>query len=303
MPNFKKTYLIFSLLSMIYLKNHSQNYFPILNNYSEWHVTTCYFGCLTDKYYTIGDTLINGLHYTFLDKYHYNKNFVIREDTTTKKVYMRLLAEPNTIKEYLLYNFSLQVGDTMFITNPGSPFPKYAGNFLVDSIVLRPIINSTRKHFYLHSLDTVTSVTKNTIWIEGIGSLCLINTPGAPPQINGAGQLGCFFHNNIHEYENLDSISNCVPVYPTSISESPNKQTDITVHQYFEKSLLYINYPLTDTPLSIKLYDLTGKSLFEYKGAIHQRLVISLKAYAAGFLLLKIETNDQQSRSFKILNP
>ena len=64
----------------------SQAYIPMLKNHGEWHVTNCNSGCGIDKYYTIGDTIINGFHYTFLDKFHYLKNFVIREDTIGKKI-------------------------------------------------------------------------------------------------------------------------------------------------------------------------------------------------------------------------
>ena len=213
--------LIFAGFCIIIFSNvmRSQAYIPMLKYHGEWHVTNFNSGCATDKYYTIGDTLINGLHYTFLDQFHYLKNFVVREDTASRKVYLRLLADPPPAKDYLLYDFSLQVNDSISITNPGSPYPKYPGNFIVDSIVLKPLVNKNHRYFYLHSEDTLTSNTKTTIWVEGIGSLCLINTPGAMPQINGAGQLNCFFSNNINEYSKFDSITDCISIYPVGINE------------------------------------------------------------------------------------
>jgi hypothetical protein len=273
----------------------------MLNSYSEWHVTNCYSGCATDKYYTIGDTVINTFHYKFLDLFHYNKNFVIREDTSSRKIYMRLLADPAPAKDYLLYDFSLQVNDTTSITNPGSPYPKYAGSFIVDSIILKPLVNKNHRYFYLHSLDTIASTTKTTIWVEGIGSLSLINTPGALPQINGVGQLSCFFNNGINDYTNLDSISNCITIYPLGINEN-NEFTDYILQQNYDTKNLYItaiNKPI----LSIKIYNIEGKILFNKENIDENYLDINLQLFNNGILLLKIETKKNTFKTYKLINP
>ena len=293
-------FLIF--LCLLFTKNiKAQAYITMLNSYSEWHVTNCYSGCATDKYYTIGDTVINTFHYKFLDLFHYNKNFVIREDTSSRKIYMRLLADPAPAKDYLLYDFSLQVNDTTSITNPGSPYPKYAGSFIVDSIILKPLVNKNHRYFYLHSLDTIASTTKTTIWVEGIGSLSLINTPGALPQINGVGQLSCFFNNGINDYTNLDSISNCITIYPLGINEN-NEFTDYILQQNYDTKNLYItaiNKPI----LSIKIYNIEGKILFNKENIDENYLDINLQLFNNGILLLKIETKKNTFKTYKLINP
>src|SRR5688572_14149992 len=88
----------------------AQSYIPMLNSTAEWHITTCKFGCTTDKYIIDGDTVISGVKYKFLDWYHYMKNFLIREDTTGQKIYMRILGDPKPT-DYLLYDFKLNVND------------------------------------------------------------------------------------------------------------------------------------------------------------------------------------------------
>ena len=293
-------FLIF--LCLLFTKNiKAQAYITMLNSYSEWHVTNCYSGCATDKYYTIGDTVINTFHYKFLDLFHYNKNFVIREDTSSRKIYMRLLADPAPAKDYLLYDFSLQVNDTTSIINPGSPYPKYAGSFIVDSIILKPLVNKNHRYFYLHSLDTIASTTKTTIWVEGIGSLSLINTPGALPQINGVGQLSCFFNNGINDYTNLDSISNCITIYPLGINEN-NEFTDYILQQNYDTKNLYItaiNKPI----LSIKIYNIEGKILFNKENIDENYLDINLQLFNNGILLLKIETKKNTFKTYKLINP
>lgn len=293
--------LFILIISICSVSFRAQGYIPMLNSYSEWHVTNCYFGCSTDKYYTIGDTVINLLHYTFLDKYHYNRNFLIREDTTDRKVYMRMLADTGAPKEYLLYDFLAGVNDTVSIQNPGSPYPKYAGSFVVDSIVLKPLVNKSHRFFYLHSLDTTISITKNTIWVEGIGSLCLINTPGAPPQINEVGQLSCFFHNGSNEYTQLDSIADCTPVYPLNVKDITG-QSSYTVKQDLSLQTVFIKALNENAPFNIYIYNTYGGLEFYKKETINEAR-ISIGQLNKGLLLLKIEPDNRRPVIYKLLNP
>jgi hypothetical protein len=295
-----KSVLVGLLFVLISKNSRSQTYIPMLNNESEWHVSTCNSGCLTDKYYTIGDTMINGLLYHFLDKFHFNKNFVIREDTTTRKIYMRLLADPPPAKDYLLYDFTLHVNDSISITNPGSPYPKYPGTFIVDSIVSKPLINKSHRYFYLHAQDTLTANTKTTIWVEGIGSLCLINTPGAMPQVNGVGKLSCYFNNNINEYSQLDSISDCVSVYPVGIKELKTN-LNYSISQNFDTHTISIN---TNDEMTkrVTIYSIDGKVEY-YNSFDESDTVINMNNLSKGLLLLKIENNAGNYYTYKLLNP
>ncbi len=297
---------ITSFLTIIYFSLFvksvkAQAYIPMLNSNSEWHVTNCNSGCATDKYYTIGDTVINSFHYKFLDLFHYNKNFVVREDTINQKIYLRLLADPYPAKEYLLYDFSLHVNDTISVQNPGSPYPKYAGSFIVDSIKLKPLVNKNHRYFYLHSLDTISSNTKTTIWVEGVGSLSLINTPGALPQINGVGQLSCFFNNGINEYTNLDSISNCATIYPLGILEN-TEFLEYKLQQNYDTKNVYIT-SLKDAILNIKIYNIEGKILFDKKNILDNKIHINLQSFNSGILLLKIENIKHAFKTYKLINP
>lgn len=278
----------------------SQAYIPMLKHHGEWHVTNCNSGCGTDKYYTIGDTLINGLHYTFLDKFHYLKNFVVREDTSSRTVYLRLLADPPPAKDYLLYDFSLQVNDTISITNPGSPYPKYPGNFIVDSIISKPLVTQNHRFFYLHAEDTLTANTKTTIWVEGIGSLCLINTPGALPQINGVGQLNCFFSNNINEYSQLDSIANCISIYPVGIKELKTNNNYI-ISQNFDTNTIQILSKQEDIE-NAYIYSTDGKLVYR-KNDLKENNIINIHSLSKGLLLLKIENKAGNYYTYKLFNP
>lgn len=289
-------YIIF-LVFLFHLKNEAQQYIPMLNSHAEWHVTNCNSGCATDKYYTNGDTLINNVQYTFLDKYHYNKNFVLREDIAGKKIYLRLLADMPPVKDYLLYDFSLNVNDTISITNPGSPYPKYPGSFVLDSIVPKMLVNNIHRFFYLHALDSTTANTTRTIWVEGIGSLCLINTPGAMPNLNGVGALSCFFSNHQNEYSNLDSISDCTPIYPTSIKE--NSETAFYISQNFDSNSIKI-FTKSQLNYNIIIYNIEGKQCFD-KNNLYGNQELYLNDFKQGVYFLRIDIGNFYTKKFKLL--
>lgn len=80
--------------------------------------------------------------------------------------------------------------------NPISPFPAEGGLFVLDSIRNRPFQETeTRKYFYFspHPENTVSS--QNAIWVEGVGSLSIINTPSGYPELNSVGSLTYFYKN------------------------------------------------------------------------------------------------------------
>ena len=107
-----KSITIFALFVGLFLHSvtgNSQNYTPLLNTFNEWQFTTCYTGCLTDIYYTDGDTTVNGKTYKILDGFHYiSRTFLIREDVPNKKVYLLLDNPGGHAFENLLY--SSQIG-------------------------------------------------------------------------------------------------------------------------------------------------------------------------------------------------
>lgn len=272
----------------------------MLNSYAEWHVTGCYLGCITDRYYTIGDTSIAGLNYKFLDLYHYQKNFLIREDTALRKIYIRFLGSgPKSNNDQLVYDFKMKIGDSIDVVNPNSPAPPSSGKFVLDSIISRPLVNKNYRHFYLHALDTVASNgVKNTIWVEGIGSLCLINTPGEPPNMMGIGQLSCFFNNGIKEYEKLDSISSCQSIYPLSgISENIKFKNSIVISPNPGNNSIKIqsaNYDFENQ--RVEIMNVFGK--IEFVTDYHNSINIS--ALSGGLYFLRF-LREGQSYVFKFI--
>ena len=127
----------------------------------------------------------------------------------------------NIRKEVLLYDFDLQKGDSINIFNPISPFITNPGYYVVDSLVWLQLQDGLYYEvFYLSSLSL--NINESAVWIEGIGSLSLINAPGGTPNVNGAGKLSCYFNSGNLVYSQLDSIKNCVLVNPVLSSQFLN---------------------------------------------------------------------------------
>lgn len=202
----------------------SQNYAPMLGELNEWRVTSCFSGCNSSTYYTDGDTIVEGKSYKILDGYHFSsRTFLLREDVQSKQIHMAIV-NPDRVDEFLMYDFSLEVGDSIDLVNPVSPFPLIAGYYQVDSIVSHPLEDAQNyRYFYLSPTASNTQTNETPIWIESVGSLSLINGPGATPDFNGGGQLSCYFKDGESRYYNSDSIQSCQQEHFLAVSDLTNE--------------------------------------------------------------------------------
>lgn len=257
-----KSFICIALLVFTASFSTAQPYQPLLDDMNEWHFTTCFSGCNTSRYYTDGDTVVDGVSYKILDGYHFmSRTILLREDTEQQKVYLlRILPETN--KNYLLYDFSKEEGDTMPLFNPLGPFTENPGFFVLDSIRLKPLVDGdSYRHFYWSPTDGNLLPQNFPVWIEGVGSTSLINAAAGHPDINGIGQLSCFFKNSELFYSNLDSISVCEPTRFLGVSEIANEQILQIYPNPTNGKLMWTSNEVQ----MIRLLDLQGKLLLEKK--------------------------------------
>jgi len=157
---------------------------------------------------------------------------------------------PTKIDEYLLYDFAKNEGDTMELFNPNSPFIGNPGFFKLDSIRLRPLEDgNSYRHFYWSPTPGNTTYIAYPVWVEGVGSLSLINAAGAQPDFNGVGQLNCFFKNSDAFYVNLDSIVSCEPIHMLGINEF--KDSDWSIYPNPSSDFIQINGLKAETSVEV----------------------------------------------------
>ena len=167
---------------------------------TEWNFVSCSndSSCTVDRYNSFADTMVGTSHYYLIDGYHFNKTIWAREDTTERKVYMYATQAGPMIEEYLIYDFSMNVGDSLSLYNIQAPIPSQSGYFTLDSAKVLVYENISRKTFYLSGNDTTKGHLNRAIWIEGLGSMSLINTPGLFPDPIFSGASKCIYKSGIH---------------------------------------------------------------------------------------------------------
>lgn len=287
----------FSFLLLIF-QSFGQ-YRPLLENNNQWHFTSCNFGCLTDVYFTNGDTLVNNLNYKILDGYHFqSRTFLLRENTILKKVFLSKI-NTNSISEYLLYDFSLNEGNTFNMENPSSPFPLHGGEYVLDSIRMKPMVNNDMyKHFYFSPTASNLISNYKVVWIEGIGSKSLINAPGGQADINNVGQLSCYFKNQNLVYSELDSISSCNFQSLKTISGKISNN-DLKLFPTNLKN----NYRLDNAEklISIILYDAIARKVNKLIFLPDKIIDLDLSNLPSGLYFLTAENQDSKIKNFKII--
>lgn len=272
----------------------AQDYKLMLDNYNEWQFTNCYSGCITDMYYTAGDTLVDGKEYKILDGYHFiSRTFLLREEIDSRKVYLNLVQQN---REYLLYDFSLQVGDSIDIKNPISPFPMDAGFFKIDSIVNRPLFDGNEyKHFYLSPTPSNPISSSPAIWIEGVGSLSLINAPGGFPDLNGVGILTCFFKNGQLFYT---IVEDCEPMVLANM-DANNYLSEVSFNTLITNGHFQMKNSQNIQHLTV--FDLNGRKLMEIKTNNQQEIHLDFSNIATGMYLIVGQSITFENKVFKVL--
>lgn len=292
--------LVIVLFLCLWIPSMAQAYKPLLDTYNEWHFTGCNFGCLTDTYYTNGDTIVDGVDYKVLDGFHFiSRSFLLREEETAKTVFLNFVQSSGN-SEYLLYDFSLSVGDSIDLKNPISPFPINGGYYRLDSIIPRPLVDGTDyRHFYLSPSESNTVSTNNAIWVEGVGSLSLINAPSGEPNINEAGHLSCFFKNGALFYSNLDSISACEPVIVLG-TETPSKPLH-DVQLVSNSSVNQYRLYHAENVRFVDVFDMNGRRLEALQTNEEPELQFNFSTYKAGVYLLVAYSKKFEKKTFKVV--
>lgn len=178
----KKLLLIILLVSSNTF-SRAQSYHPLLDSINRWAVaanflpvrnsnatTICNYPFNSfnpEDFYTDGDTTINAVVYKKIiadDQFGICLAGYVREDTSTQRVYF---LSTTSATEELLYDFSIQNGDSLQLSFYASGSFYTTGNFTVDSIRTVTLIAGQRKIIYLTNHRYPWFQLE---WIEGVGS-------------------------------------------------------------------------------------------------------------------------------------
>jgi hypothetical protein len=322
LPNFFYLYFLFlyfswmklaiSILLLFVSLGSNAQYKKLINENKEWVIKNDYYDQQqsplpgeTTYYFSFfqGDTILNSVIYKKLyhQRFHLNSHYYnppnpyiddtlrqsrlaafLREDTITQQVFIINNWQPNLPSEELLFDFSLNSGDTFQHINLNTP--------IIDStseIVL--INNDTCKLLYFDRwFQSINNLDANYM-IEGIGGPGGISHPFLFNYVSGSTtrtEIVCYKENNVQLFSNcnypnfINGINefknhNIIKVYPNPTSNQ------LTISLEKEKSI------------ALTLRNSLRQLLLSEKHPTTNQLIIDISAYPAGIYFLQVEVDGE----------
>jgi hypothetical protein len=263
--------------------------------------------------FTEGDTVINGDHYKVLWASDYGVPCIVgflREDSINRIVYFKdVLSTP----EIVLYNFSLLVGQKIFLSvnNQYWNYPYgliTTGWYRLDSVNNVSLSSGVHREFYLNC-DTCT--VQNTLsWIEGVGNQveviypyssseqapegnlyrpCTVNSYPVPFPYDYSQILSCFSHiknvyfdscsyfEAVEEEEEFKIIDSC-DYFVSGINQIPDLNS-FTLYPNPASNQITLSFDVNQSDVfEIEVLDMQGRQ--------------ALPSYQVGRLNLGIQTRE-----------
>ncbi len=316
-------------MGSVQAQKNDKSYMPFIQS-ATWSVNN-------SKYRTAGDTIFNGLSYIKVYKHTENTPFdytegradyfcSIRNDTAEKRVYIVIpdginiynktgccegMTNNNT--EFLLYDFSLNVGDTavcykwesgglvqvlatradsIFIDAGNANIFNYQNN---DSIVR--VNDRVHKRILINEFSCFN--TRFKVWIEGIGSSSgflsgpeHLSTCGLNPQY-----LLCYSDSNDNVYfTGLDCLddndSDCFSMgSDAKVIEFDEMKESVVILVNSEANTINLSFPNNDV-YNVSIYNIYAQCV--YNATINSDILhINTCGYAKGLYIVKIRRNNK----------
>lgn len=207
-------------------------------------------------------------------QYYYNRYMGgLRQDIAQKKVFFAPANSPPG--ETLLYDFNLNVGDTL----PPS-YNQGQGVYVskIDSVLVG---NKYHKRFKIKPFNYWPSTDTNHAIIEGIGSTFGLYNEMVV-YLESGERFSCFRHNTATYPANDCSFATGIS---TSIKQDfdfkifPNPSTGIFSINFFEK-------------FQFSVYDIYGREVFQSK-SLNQSATLDMSLYPKGIYFVRGKSNDK----------
>lgn len=293
-------YILAIVCALFYTSLNAQTYHKLLDSTeTSWYIFSAFipvkiiggnqapasnFYPQSGKCTAKSDTVINSLHYKkFYHEYYYpgmpvnQKLGFIREDTITQKVYF---LENDFTTENLLYNFALNVGDTVNLKFPDTFGTYPQGTYTVTAINMVNTVQGLRKQLCLNG--TAQDTLK---YIESIGSiihpLYLYNSYYNPGMFAWGGGpctfpydlgLACKYSNTIKYYQSctytLAQMNACFYKYDScnyfmncsGVEELKSNTAKLNLSPNPAKEHINLSFSHNHNDKAIiEVYDVTGK--------------------------------------------
>lgn len=216
----------------------------------------------------------------------------IRDDTLQKKVYFHDFSD-----EIVLYDFSLNVGDTIFYDEPLDYYKT------VEDISFVNINGQQRKMFHL--LNSLYSF--NDYWIEGIGSVYRYGLlyPLTPDIVmdGSTPYFGCFNHGSINYFVESVCLGDCpCSDWLVDISESINHDSEVSIFPNPTENFLTIDFTNSMNHYkSLEIYSCSGTLLLNQEICNEGQETINLEFLSEGIYYIKLIAINLKDTTMKFI--
>ena len=301
-----KKYVCIQLLFLLALTNgygQTNIYHPFPDSAAVWNQHEINLN--SEAYYqyaVLGDTVIHALKYHKIYRHSENETFAdtvinignstfiggIREDSL-KRIYFYNYAAMGCCLEqdsiYLLYDFSIKVGDTIKFSNYQA-YP-YLVLKSTDSVWVH---NQYRKRY---KFDEET-------WIEGIGSTRdLLSTMIGIPTCYCVNEIVCFKYRNTTYYLN-PKFYDCYPYLGDGVKELSQLQNMfIFPNPFSSQAVLQCDRMLTNATL--KIYNSFGQLVRQEENISGQSITIKRNNLQSGLYFFQLDQNQKTLMTEKFI--
>ena len=291
----KKSVFVLALFS-VFSFARSQSVLPLLEPGKVWSIASFlpHGGGATTSYYKFeGDTLVNG--------HHYYKTYVCNFDSTLSNwkidTWYGLLREdpagrvytPEADSEFLLYDFSLLPGDSIFTGFQICSNDCYAYVNYVDSVM---VSGTYRKRIVF------SSVLDTRPWIEGIGSLSHVLDPYNRQSGTGWNDLLCVNYQGNLLYQNPLFESCYYLLMGTPSAESEKTPVTVNPNPVHQTALISIQNAENEYWL-LEVFNAAGTVVRRFP-IIGSQFLFNRDGLTPGLYLMKL-TSNQRSFVVKLL--
>jgi hypothetical protein len=216
----------------------------------------------------------------------------IRDDTLQKKVYFH-----DFINEIVLYDFSLNVGDTIFYDEPLDYYKT------VEDISYININGQERK--MLHLLNSLYSF--NDYWIEGIGSVYRYGLlyPLNPDIVmdGSTPYFGCFRHESTIYFDESVCQGDCPCTdWLVTIRESINRDKEVTIFPNPTEKNLTIDFANSLNQYnSYEIYSCSGRLILSQEIFNKNQETINIEFLTKGTYYIKLIAENGNDNTMKFI--
>jgi|WetSurMetagenome_2_1015567.scaffolds.fasta_scaffold168377_2 hypothetical protein len=292
MKNKILTLLLFLICS--FQAGYSQNVFPIFADSARWNVYECYmnYTCETSTYEYEYDTSFCGNTYSKVHLSGYLTSGIgfVRSDSV--RAYCRKNSNCSE-KEYLMYDYSMNIGDSVYTGNNLMMFPVSTdtAKFVLISIDTVIYFGKERRVFHLLFSSDVGSPSRAMNWIEGIGSTThpFYSMTCLDDGCEQSFRLLCYDSAGTQLYQ--DTVYNtCDTNYSIGIVGHTAQNIISILPNPFSNSIAITAE--NETIFQIDIYSIIGESVYSYKGINKQNFKIEFGNYLQkGIYLMKVQTD------------